>query len=164
MKKYFFMLFFVLFALNAPAQNIKVVDGDSLEIDGKRIRLNGIDAPEYKQKCKNAAGKTYACGKKSMYYVEDFIADKYVDCRCLPEKDRYERELCECFVDGVSLNEALVSAGWAVAYRDNNYTKMEKVAREHKRGIWQGKNMRPALYRTLQRKREKQKSSPQTLF
>ena len=36
----------------AEAENqIKVVDGDSLEIKGKRIRLAGIDSPEYRQHC-----------------------------------------------------------------------------------------------------------------
>jgi len=151
MKKCFIFLFLLLFSADLAAQNIKVVDGDSLEIDGQRIRLDGIDAPEYKQICKDATGKDYACGQKALEFAQNFIAQSEVDCQCLPEKDRYQRELCECFVNEESLNKALVTAGWAVPYRADEYSAAQKEARRYKRGIWQGKNMRPALYRILQK-------------
>ena len=164
MKKCFIFLFLLLFSADLAAQNIKVVDGDSLEIDGQRIRLDGIDAPEYKQICKDATGKDYACGQKALEFAQNFIAQSEVDCQCLPEKDRYQRELCECFVNEESLNKALVTAGWAVPYRADEYSAAQKEARRYKRGIWQGKNMRPALYRILQKHMEEDATYTDLLF
>ncbi len=39
-----------------------VVDGDTLDIQGKRIRLHGIDAPESRQTCQTET-QTYRCGR-----------------------------------------------------------------------------------------------------
>ena len=165
MKNIVIFLLLLFFSFCAYAQNLTVIDGDSLEIDGRRIRLDGIDAPEFNQICENAAGKEYACGQKALDFVINFIGSAEVDCRCLSQKDRYKREICECFVNGESLNMAVVSAGWATAYRDNAYINAEKQAKEYRRGIWQGKNMRPALYRVLQKYEEKKNDKePYTLF
>jgi hypothetical protein len=40
-----------------------VVDGDTLDFSGTRVRLFGIDAPETKQSCKAAKGAEYMCGE-----------------------------------------------------------------------------------------------------
>jgi len=148
----FFGLAFAVFcAVPAFADEVIVKDGDSLEAGERRIRLDGIDAPEYPQVCLNDEGKEYPCGKEALQFLENLTKGQDVDCKCLPHKDRYHREICECFVGDVSVNQAVVSAGWAVAYRDKTYLAQEKEAKENKRGIWQGKYMRPAIYRVLQK-------------
>lgn len=147
-------LFFVLVAmctLTVRAETVKVIDGDSLEINEREIRLDGIDAPEFTQICQTAEGKDYKCGIKALHYLKELTHGKDVTCHCLPEKDRYKREICECFADYLSLNKAMTEAGWAVTYRDKTYLSAEEHAKQNKRGIWQGKYMRPAIYRALHR-------------
>ena len=39
-----------------------VVDGDTLIVDGSRLRLYGIDAPESQQQCLDTEKQQYACG------------------------------------------------------------------------------------------------------
>ncbi len=43
----------------------RIVDGDTLHLNGTKVRLHGIDAPETKQKCKDQGGVSYMCGKAS---------------------------------------------------------------------------------------------------
>lgn len=146
-------------AQTSAAFEITVKDGDSLEIGDRRIRLDGIDAPEFTQVCQNAQGNDYECGKESLHYLESLMAQKDVDCKCLPQQDRYKREICECFAGGISLNRAMVAAGQAVAYRDKTYVKEQESAEENKLGIWQGKYMRPAIYRILHKPEIKTKTA-----
>lgn len=131
-------------------EKIKVVDGDSLEIGGRRIRLLGIDSPEYRQSCYDRHHKRYSCGIKAKQYMEKLVSAGNVECR-ENGTDRYKRSLCVCYSGETDLNEEMVRSGWAVAYRDegNIYRRAEKDAKKHRRGIWQGKFMRPELYRFL---------------
>lgn len=156
--KYLFLTLILCCAAGLSAAQMKVVDGDSLEDGERRIRLDGIDAPELIQTCFTASGEEYACGKEARNFIAEFVADNDINCDCLPQKDRYGRELCECFVGDQSLNEALVEAGWAMSYRDTKYDKRQDEAEAARRGIWQGKFMRPALFRALERANEQQKT------
>lgn len=130
-----------------------VVDGDSLEYGVDRIRLEGIDAPEYLQDCNDKYGNKYRCGIKSTEYLQSLLQGK-ISCHHF-DKDRYGRHLSECFNgNGLSLNRQMVISGWAVSY-GNQYTEEEKIARRAKLGIWQGKFMRPELFRALNRSKDK---------
>lgn len=131
-------------------ENVFVVDGDSLEIEGKRIRLVGIDSPEYRQYCYDAKHQKYDCGIKAKEYMEEMIFSHRVECR-EESVDMYGRSLSVCFADGKNLNEEMVKAGWALAYRDEGakYMAFEKQAKSDKKGVWQGRFMRPELYRFL---------------
>lgn len=136
-------------------EHVKVVDGDSLEIGKNRIRLLGIDSPEYKQDCFNAQHKSYSCGIKAARYMQKLVSDG--DLRCeVKSRDRYERSLCVCYAGDVEINAEMVRAGWAVAYRDDEgrYQKLEQSAQKQKKGIWQGKFMRPEFYRITHRRKQ----------
>jgi endonuclease YncB( thermonuclease family) len=52
-----------------------VIDGDTLEIHGQRVRLYGIDAMESRQLCWNGKRKRYACGREAALALDDFIGD-----------------------------------------------------------------------------------------
>lgn len=99
----------------------KVVDGDTLVVDGTRIRMFGIDAPETKQSC-DLKGKNYTCGLSSKAALEKEIAGAPV--RCEPkQKDLYGRTVAICRLappgsksgEGEDINAWMVSEGWAVA-------------------------------------------------
>lgn len=139
----------LLFYFSAHAETYKAVDGDSLAYGDKRIRLDGIDAPEFMQTCYTAENSEYPCGQEALNYLSSLVDSQNIDYRCQPETDKYEREICECFADGLSINQAMVAAGWAVCYRSKAYLQQETSAAEQKLGIWQGKYMRPALFRVL---------------
>ena len=67
-------------ATDAVAQPLvgiaSVIDGDTIEIHGTRIRLNGIDAPESAQPCLDGAGRKYRCGQRSSLALADFLASR----------------------------------------------------------------------------------------
>ncbi len=128
-----------------------MVDGDSLEIGQERIRLQGIDAPEFLQKCYDANGWKYRCGVEATNYLKK-LTQGGVSCDRYG-KDKYGRTLAECFTkSGININREMIRQGWAVAY-GGTYKAEELEVKKLKRGIWRGKFMRPELYRALKRKK-----------
>ncbi len=69
-------------ALADMAGIASVIDGDTLEIHGQRIRLHGIDAPESRQLCR-LDGKPWQCGKDAANALADKIARRPVTCEDL---------------------------------------------------------------------------------
>ena len=50
-----------------------VIDGDTIEIHGRRIRLFGIDAPESQQFCFRPNGEPWRCGQAASFVLADRI-------------------------------------------------------------------------------------------
>lgn len=125
-----------------------VIDGDTIEIHGQRIRLLGIDAPESSQTCSDARGKPYRCGQKAALALSDRIGRRTVSCEPR-DLDRYKRVVAVCSIDATDLNAWLVSQGLAVAYRrySHDYTAQEDAARAAGRGVWAGRFVMPAEWR-----------------
>jgi len=134
---------------NSLAGRARVVDGDSLDVAGERIRLYGIDAPEFRQSCNDLAGRPYACGRASSRALAALIAGRQVSCTAV-DHDRYGRDVAICTVDGRDLGEVMVRAGHAVDYAQHSrgrYAAAEREARDSKRGIWAGTFEDPAVWR-----------------
>lgn len=93
-----------------------VVDGDTLEIHGERIRLHGVDAPESAQLCRKSNGSQWQCGQKAAFALADRIGRQTVRCEG-NERDRYGRLIAICYHKGQDLNAWMVRQGWALAYR-----------------------------------------------
>ena len=131
-----------------------VIDGDTIEIKGQRIRLHGIDAPESSQTC-TLDGKVWRCSQQAALQLSDMINKRNVRCE-QKDKDYYGRLVCECFVGKTNINAWLVENGWAVAYRKYNtdFVTEEANARAADVGIWKSKFDNPEDYR----KRKKTKS------
>ncbi len=130
---------------------VKVLDGDSLLVDGRNIRLEGIDAPEYNQTCFDEKDRAYACGKEAENALRALTAGG-VDC--IKRKiDRYKREVSICYAGGVNINREMVRRGQAVAYTRYlpDFAEDEVLAKKEKRGLWRGRFMRPELFRMLER-------------
>lgn len=120
-----------------------VNDGDTLTLGAERVRLRGIDAPEYNQICmRDGAG--YPCGRRSREALSRLISGKPVTCEGW-ERDRYGRLLVQCSVGEVDLNREQVAAGWAIAY--GSYLDEEQAARVQKLGLWAGEFDRPREWR-----------------
>ncbi len=137
--------------VQAPQGSVHVIDGDTLELHGERIRLFGIDAPELKQTCRRD-GQTWACGQAARQALAEKIGSH--DIRCVPQDhDTYGRTVSECFLDGESLNGWMVRHGWALAYRRYSleYVPAELAASRDKAGLWQGRFEKPWVWRHARR-------------
>ena len=129
-----------------------VIDGDTIEIHGKRIRLDAIDAPESSQLCLDAASNRYRCGQKSAFMLADMIGRSVVSCE--PKgHDRYKRVIAVCFKGETNLNAWMVAQGWAVAFRKYgiDYISQEDEARSARRGMWAGSFEMPWDWRAQRR-------------
>ncbi len=131
-------------------ENIYAVDGDSIKLREQNVRLAYIDAPEYYQTCKDSEGKEYNCGIKAREKLERLMKLGELSCKTIG-KDIYNRDMSECFVGNVNVNLEMVKSGWAVVYKSTDvaYLDAQKDAKRAKLGIWQGKYMKPELYRIL---------------
>ncbi|WP_407166602.1 thermonuclease family protein [Bradyrhizobium sp. ORS 111] len=136
------------FADNLVGQ-ASVVDGDTLEIHGTRIRLWGIDAPESTQLCRGDDSLQYRCGAKAANDLDGFIARRPVDCSPI-SLDRYGRMVATCTVGGIDLSEWLVRGGLALdwpQYSKRRYSAVQREAERAGRGLWAGSYIEPWLYR-----------------
>ena len=130
------VLVFLFTYTDIKSQDVKITDGDTIKINGEKIRFSGIDTPELNQTCIKEGVKN-SCGLTAKQILIDKIIDNKV--KCIKEgKDRYKRILAECFVNNESLSRYLVRSGYAFAYR--KYSKKfiidEDYARANKLGMW----------------------------
>lgn len=126
----------------------RVVDGDTIEIAGKMIRIFGIDAPERNQVCRDESNRQYGCGIRAAALVDDLIEGQEVSC--LPRtSDKYGRAVASCSVGGKDLGREIVAAGWAVAFErySSDYVEAQDRARAERLGLWQGEFELPASVR-----------------
>ncbi len=132
-----------LAALPGPGRPIEgsavVVDGDTIEINGERVRLEGIDAPEVAQTCSKETGETWDCGLEASEVLRALISSKSVSCDRAGQ-DKYGRTLGICFAEADELNAAMVRNGyaWAFVKYSQAYVVAEKEAQATRAGVWQG--------------------------
>jgi len=120
---------------------VAVADGDTVSLlDADkvlhRIRLLGIDAPEKKQ----------PFGQRAKQHLSSLAFSKPARAVC-GKTDRYGRQVCQVFVDGLDVGLAQVAGGMAWHYRQYEryqagedrwrYAEAEGGAREARRGLWQ---------------------------
>ena len=148
MKKLLRILILCLLSCNISfADNLKVVDGDTIVLNGEKIRFSGIDTPELKQTCIDEDQEVFCGVSAKMLLIEKIGNETPV---CISEgKDIYKRTLAECFIDGESLSSFLVRSGYAFAYRkySKKFVEDEEFARTNKFGLWSMKFQYPWDFR-----------------
>ena len=137
MKKFLAILAIGMLWCNISLANIlKVIDGDTIVLNGEKIRFSGIDTPELKQTCLQNDEKVN-CGMSAKILLVKKIGNNTP--KCISEgKDVYKRTLAECFVNGESLSKFLVRSGYAFAYRkySTKFIEDENFAKTNKLGMW----------------------------
>jgi endonuclease YncB( thermonuclease family) len=152
-----FVLFFdstVSFAQTFEGQ-ATVVDGDTIEIHGTRIRLWGIDTVESKQLCWDSSFNVTQCGRIAANAVAELIGRRLVRCQPI-STDRYGRPVAKCFVNGHDLSEVIVRYGYAVdyaRYSSGTYSQSQDLARDSGRGLWRFSWQYPENYRACMKTR-----------
>ncbi|MDC3036483.1 thermonuclease family protein [Candidatus Pelagibacter sp.] len=130
------LIFFFLTYFDVKSSELKIIDGDTINLNGEKIRFSGIDTPEIKQKCtKN--NEVIMCGIEAKELLINKIKNNKINC-VREGKDQYKRTLAECFVNDLSLSSYLVKSGYAFAYRkfSNKFIEDEDFARSNKLGMW----------------------------
>ena len=129
-------LIFILIVNQVKSQTIKIVDGDTIHLDGEKIRFIGIDTPELNQTCIKEK-VTNLCGLTAKKILIEKIGGNKIEC-IREGKDQYKRILAECFVNNESLSSYLVRSGYAFAYRkySKKFIPDEDYARINKLGMW----------------------------
>ena len=125
----------------------RVVDGDTLEVAGNKVRIHGIDAPEARQTCQRN-GLKWPCGAEAGKAMRSLVIGSAIRCEIL-NRDLYRRSVGRCKASGKDIGEVLVSLGLAMAYRkySEDYIAAEARAKASKVGLWSGEFVPPWEWR-----------------
>lgn len=124
-----------------------MVDGDTLAIADRSVRLEGIDAPELDQKC-TRDGQEWGCGEEAAAQLRSLIEGQIVSCQD-QGSDAHGRLLATCHANGLELGATMVEYGWATAYRSysSTYVGHEHRAQSARQGIWRSEFVLPEHHR-----------------
>ena len=122
-------------------------DGDSLMVGDTEVRLFGVDAPEWDQRCQKD-GTDWSCGAAAADKLAQLVTGKTVVCSS-KGKDEYGRTLGKCMVGTTDINRTMVALGYALAYRhySSEYVSAEEGAKVNRRGLWAGTFQLPSDFR-----------------
>ncbi|WP_419899833.1 thermonuclease family protein [Roseomonas sp. USHLN139] len=131
----------------------RVIDGDTMDVNGIRVRMQGIDAFEHDQQCSRAGGGRFACGAAARAELAGLIGNREVTCT--PDGSlTHGRTVATCSVPGrdgpIDLNAAMVRSGLAFdcpRYSNGRYADEEAAAKAEKAGAWDGRFTYPWTHR-----------------
>ncbi len=122
----------------------QAIDGDSVRLLGEELRLEGLDAPEYRQTCIDSGGRSVACGREARRALQAMFARGLTTCE-VGKVDRYGRGLARCRQGDEDINAAMVRNGQAVSY--GAYRSEDAEAKAAGRGLWALRFERPETWR-----------------
>lgn len=124
--------------------------GDTMRVDGTLVRLVGIEAPASAQPCYRGNGRRWNCASAARAALNTIVRNRKVTCTSSGQDDS-GRTLASCAADGSKdIATDLVRSGSVFATDTSFFSSLsseESVARDAKRGIWQGEVMRPQKWR-----------------
>jgi endonuclease YncB( thermonuclease family) len=135
----------------AAAQTV-AMDGDTLQMNGERIRLLGIDAPELDQTCDNGS---WRAGKLAQAALAQVVNGRKVLCEGRA-RDRYGGLVAVCTVDGEDIGVLLAGEGWAWAepHAGRFYQEAERRAVAMGGGVHAHQCVKPWQWRAAARSRK----------
>lgn len=143
---------------NYPAVSgvAKVINGDTIELRGRYLKLFGVAAPISNQTCADSRGRSYACGQEAARWLKSWISGHELECRVV-QQDGRGNMVGTCAFGQYDIGAALVNAGWAVANIKvtDIYVPYEMQAQQNLRGLWQGQFYMPWDWKEIQSKKPK---------
>lgn len=135
-----------------PAQQISVIDGDTIQLDGKVVQLYGIDAPELGQTCLND-GNLSRCGLSAAFELQKLLKIEHTPLECQPVKNVSDPALQICAFGYMDPAQVLLESGYALADTGAGpeYAKAEDSARQANMGLWHSRYIAPKDWRAGKR-------------
>jgi endonuclease YncB( thermonuclease family) len=132
------------YGFKEKTEDCRIIDGDTVIWNNKKIRLKGIDAPDIKQICSDSRKKDIECGKIAKHKLEEIIGDNELKCY-IETNARYIGDLGYCYTEGININREMVKRGYAIAYSidGKDYIDEEAEAKKLKLGFWAGEFQNP---------------------
>lgn len=130
---------------NTISGTAKVINGDTIKIGRRIVRLFGIDAPEANQTCADKSGNSYRCGQRAALELKRMLGNSEVVCSIMQQNSK-GHAIGTCVVGVYDIGAAMIVSGWALAYREfsgNVYVPYENKAREKQIGLWEGEFYTP---------------------
>ncbi len=130
---------------------VTVIDGDTIEVAGARIRIHGIDSPERAGTCRDRDGSPWRCGDWATAEMRGLAEGRRVDCTDLGERT-HGRVVARCTLDGQDLAALAIGRGLARACprharnhpHSRGYEAAERAAIRAGTGIFRGGVPEPA--------------------
>jgi micrococcal nuclease len=124
MKRMALMALALLTPTLSAAANLRVIDGDTIEMNGETIRLLNIDTPEtFRPQC----ARERAIGLAAKARLVGLLARGKVTVE-RDGKDRYRRTLAVVKVDGRDVGAVLLAEGHALPYVPGPEAKAQRMA------------------------------------
>ena len=131
---------------------IEVINANLFYINGRYVRLYGVDAPDNDQICSDSKESSYNCGVEAASWVRGWIDDNIIDCYILKVTPN-ATDIGVCVWGNFDIGEALVGSGWGIANTNetNMYVAQEEKARKSLSGLWQGSFYTPEDWRKIKK-------------
>ena len=134
------------------ALEVRVFDGDTIQLGNEVYNLFGIDAPELGQLC-DANGNVQRCGLTAAYQLRKMLSLGKPSLQCQRIGVTGPTVVASCAIGERDVSLDMLQSGYAVARPDAppNYVAAEAAAKEAGLGIWGSKFVTPAEWREGER-------------
>ncbi|MEM8971634.1 MAG: thermonuclease family protein [Pseudomonadota bacterium] len=154
------------YADTALSGKAAVIDGNTLEIEGRQVRLLGIDAPEAAQELQLTTGGTDFLGRGAAMMLRSLITENSIRCQLSTQKDGRGLPLATCFNDTVDVAAEMIASGMARTSASylSPYAGVETKAKANKKGFWRDQSEAPWSFRERRLEASKKSAARDCVF